>query len=88
MQLHPLVLSPACLVSFGSFPGELADMETFATVRVCERFSIPVIGLRGVSDGQSDTADAASWEERLALIDHNLAEFRDKVTSAFVNITG
>ena len=63
-------------------------METFATVRVCERFSVPVIGLRGVSDGQSETAGVASWEARPALIDRNLAESLDEISGAFADLIG
>ena len=67
---------------FDSFAGEMADMETFAIVRVCERFSIPVIGLRGVSDGSEKVEGVSSWEEKLALIDRKLAEALDTISGS------
>ncbi len=58
---------------------ELADMETFAVVRVCERFGLPLMGLRGVSDGPTGNGSVRDWEAPLELLDSRLAEAIDLI---------
>ena len=67
---------------FRSIQEDLADMETFAVVRVCSLFSIPVIGLRGVSDGAEPIGGAETWEKKLALLDQRLSEVYDVLIEA------
>jgi adenosylhomocysteine nucleosidase len=52
---------------------DLVDMETFAVVRACARFNIPVIGIRGVSDGPGTLDGIDSWTGMLGLLDERLA---------------
>ena len=55
----------------------MVDMETFAVVRAAARFGVPVLGLRGVSDGRTDLSELSHWTDALAGIDLRLAEALD-----------
>ncbi|UXS02922.1 5'-methylthioadenosine/S-adenosylhomocysteine nucleosidase [Agrobacterium tumefaciens] len=33
---------------------DMVEMETYAVLRACQRFGVPLIGLRGISDGKAD----------------------------------
>lgn len=53
---------------------QMVDMETFAVLRACQRAGLPLIALRGISDGQSDLTGLHDWTEYLHIIDEKLAE--------------
>lgn len=61
---------------------DLADMETFAVVRACQRFGVPVIGLRGVSDGPGTLQGIDDWTGMLNLLDERLAAAVDLIPAA------
>jgi adenosylhomocysteine nucleosidase len=61
---------------------DMVDMESFAVVRACQRFGVPVMGLRGISDGPGELADMLGWTQLLALLDERLAEAVDMLASA------
>jgi len=65
----------------------MADMETFAVLRACERFGVLMLGLRGISDGPGDLSAMSDWTSRLDLIDTHLAEAVD-VLIAHVSVAG
>ena len=44
-------------------------METFAVLRACQRFELPLIGLRGISDGSADLRHVDDWKEYLHVIE-------------------
>ncbi len=71
---------------YDGFAADLADMETFAVVRACQRFDIPVIGPRGVSDGPGDRDGAGGWTDRLALLDGRLASVINLLPAALTSI--
>ena len=62
---------------------DMVDMETFAVVRAAARFGVPVIGLRGVSDGRTDLSALEHWTDALAEIDLRLAEALDLLPAHF-----
>ncbi|MEP3439163.1 MAG: 5'-methylthioadenosine/S-adenosylhomocysteine nucleosidase [Hoeflea sp.] len=64
---------------------DMVDMETFAVVRAASLFSIPVIGLRGISDGKSDLTHIDDWTEYLHVIDEKLALAVDRVEAAIAS---
>ena len=64
---------------YAQIDADLVDMETFAVLRACQRFDVPMIGLRGVSDGPGDLDALAGWTELLALLDERLAEAVDQL---------
>ncbi|SNZ07552.1 5'-methylthioadenosine/S-adenosylhomocysteine nucleosidase [Cohaesibacter gelatinilyticus] len=51
---------------------EMVDMESFAIWRVCEKFAMPMIGLRGISDGEKELQQISDWTEYLHIIDEKL----------------
>ena len=59
--------------AFDAVPEDMVDMETFACLRACQRFCVPLIGLRGISDGETDVSHIGDWEEYLHVIDEKLA---------------
>jgi adenosylhomocysteine nucleosidase len=42
-------------------------------MRACQIFGVPLIGLRGISDGDTDVTGVHDWEEYLHVIDEKLA---------------
>jgi adenosylhomocysteine nucleosidase len=61
---------------------DMVEMETFAILRACQRFAIPLIGLRGISDGKADVNHIDDWTEYLHVIDEKLADAVDKLCVA------
>jgi len=62
---------------------DMVDMETFAVVRAAARFGVPVMGLRGVSDGRTDLSALEHWTDALAEVDQSLAEALDLMHDHF-----
>jgi adenosylhomocysteine nucleosidase len=56
----------------------MVDMESCAVLRAASRFHIPMVGVRGISDGRHDLTDLRSWTEYLCVIDEKLAEVIQK----------
>jgi adenosylhomocysteine nucleosidase len=52
---------------------DMVDMETFAVMRCCQLFGVPLIGLRGISDGKEELKHVNDWTEYLHIIDEKLA---------------
>ena len=79
----PLTGLPSATLSTGSdivvgdryaaIDADLVDMETFAVLRACQRFGVPMMGLRGVSDGPGELDGVGGWTELLPLLDERLA---------------
>jgi len=61
---------------------EMVDMETFAVLRACQRFGLPMIGLRGISDGADELSHLGHWTQYLHLVDERLAEAADLLADA------
>ncbi|MER8481364.1 5'-methylthioadenosine/S-adenosylhomocysteine nucleosidase [Mesorhizobium sp. M1322] len=53
---------------------DMVDMETFACLRACQLFGVPLVGLRGISDGAADLRHVGDWKEYLHVIDEKLAD--------------
>jgi adenosylhomocysteine nucleosidase len=60
--------------AYGAIEADMVDMETFAVLRACMSFGIPLIGLRGISDGKTEVHHIDDWTEYLHVIDEKLAE--------------
>ncbi|NTJ44268.1 5'-methylthioadenosine/S-adenosylhomocysteine nucleosidase [Agrobacterium larrymoorei] len=61
---------------------DMVEMETFAILRASQRFDVPVIGLRGISDGKADVHHIGDWTEYLHVIDEKLADAVDRLCDA------
>ena len=90
LPLAPLVpgLAPATLstganivsgAAFDSVPEDMVDMETFAVLRACQAFSVPLLALRGISDGKAELTQMADWTQYLHIIDEKLAAAVDLI---------
>lgn len=85
----PLVSIPSASLSTGSdivvgdrfaaIDADLVDMETFAVLRACQRFGVPMMGLRCVSDGPGELDGVSGWSELLPLLDKRLAAAVDRL---------
>ena len=67
---------------YDAIPEQMVDMESFAVCRACMGFGIPLIGLRGISDGRAPLTGLADWTRYLGLIDRRLAEALDLTETA------
>ena len=67
---------------YAAIDADMVDMESFAVVRACQRFGVPVMGLRGISDGPGELADMLGWTQLLALLDERLAQAVDMLEGA------
>ena len=59
--------------AYDTIDADMVDMETFACLRACQLFGVPLIGLRGISDGAADLRHVGDWTEYLHVIDEKLA---------------
>jgi adenosylhomocysteine nucleosidase len=65
--------------AYDGIDAEMVDMETFAVLRACQFFDVPLVGLRGISDGATDLHRIDDWREYLHVIDERLAVAVDKL---------
>ncbi len=59
--------------AYDAIDEDMVDMETFAVLRACQMFGVPLIGLRGISDGANDISHVSDWTEYLHVVDEKLA---------------
>lgn len=75
--LPPATLSTgANVVSGAAYDGieaEMVDMETYAVLRACQAFGLPLLALRGISDGAEELSHVDDWRQYLHVIDEKLA---------------
>lgn len=67
---------------FEQLQADMVDMETFAVKRVCQLFDVPLIALRGISDGKKELQQFEDWTELLPLLDEKLSTTLDRVIEA------
>lgn len=68
--------------AYRSIDADMVDMETFAVLRACHTFKLPLIGLRGISDGREDLKHIDDWTQYLHIIDRKLALAVDSLCDA------
>lgn len=66
---------------------DMVDMETYAVLRACQRFKVPLVALRGISDGDRELGHLADWTQYLHVIDEKLAHAVDLLEAAIANGT-
>lgn len=59
--------------AYASIAEDMVDMETYAVWRACMAAGVPMVGLRGVSDGQAPLTGLSSWTDLLPILDRHLA---------------
>ena len=68
--------------AYDGIDADMVDMESFAVMRAADRFDVPLIGLRGISDGRSDLTGLHDWTEYLHIIDERLSDALDRLGMA------
>lgn len=71
--------------AYDAIDADMVDMETFAVLRACMAFGVPLIGLRGISDGAADLHHYDNWTEYLHVIDEKLADAVDRLEVALAD---
>jgi len=71
--------------AFDAVGEDMVDMETFACLRACQAFGVPLVGLRGISDGDGDVEHIGDWLEYLHVVDENLAAAVQKLEAAIAD---
>lgn len=64
---------------------DMVDMETYAVLRACHQFHLPLIALRGISDGAAELRRLSDWTQYLHLVDEKLATAVDLLEKAVAN---
>lgn len=80
----------ANVVSGAAYRGinaEMVDMETYAVLRACQRFEVPLIALRGISDGDEELGHLDDWKRYLHIVDEKLAHAVDLLEAAIADGT-
>lgn len=68
--------------AYDTIDADMVDMETFAVLRTCHAFNLPLIGLRGISDGKQELKHVDDWKEYLHVVDRKLALTVDSLFEA------
>lgn len=68
--------------AYAAIEEDMVDMETFAHLRAAQNFGVPLIGLRGISDGAADLGGMNDWTRYLRVIDGKLAAAVDLLHKA------
>ncbi|MGV3694884.1 MAG: 5'-methylthioadenosine/S-adenosylhomocysteine nucleosidase [Paracoccus marcusii] len=68
--------------AYAAIEEDMVDMETFAHLRAAQNFGVPLIGLRGISDGAADLGGMDDWTRYLQVIDGKLAAAVDLLHEA------
>ena len=65
--------------AYDAVDAEMVDMETFALLRACQAFGVPLVALRGVSDGRAELKALEDWTSTLHHVDEALADALDRL---------
>jgi len=68
--------------AYEAIEADMVDMESFAILRATMAFEIPMIGLRGISDGAAELSNLDDWTEYLHVVDERLADAVDILEAA------
>jgi adenosylhomocysteine nucleosidase len=68
--------------AYDGIDSDMVDMETYAVLRAAMRFGVPLIGLRGISDGREELRHYNDWHQYLHVVDERLAGAVDLLAQA------
>ncbi|MEJ5022400.1 5'-methylthioadenosine/S-adenosylhomocysteine nucleosidase [Ochrobactrum vermis] len=71
--------------AYASIEADMVDMETYACLRACQLAGVPLVGLRGISDGASELQHVGDWTQYLHIIDEKLANAVERLEGAIAN---
>ncbi|KFC72315.1 5'-methylthioadenosine nucleosidase / S-adenosylhomocysteine nucleosidase [Devosia sp. LC5] len=69
--------------AYDAIEADMVDMETYAILRACQSFGVPLLALRGISDGVAELNHLADWTRYLHIIDEKLAAAVDLIEAAY-----
>lgn len=81
----------ANIVSGAAYDGidaDMVDMETWALLRSCQAWGVPLVALRGISDGAAELEHVGNWTEFLHVIDEKLGDAVDRLEAALPELLG
>lgn len=67
--------------AYDRIDAEMVDMETWALLRAARTFGVPLVALRGVSDGRAELQALEDWTSTLHQVDENLADALDRLAA-------
>lgn len=70
---------------YDDIAADMVDMESWAVLRACQSFAVPMIGWRGISDGREELRALKDWTQYLHLVDARLAEAVDMLKRALIS---
>ena len=70
---------------YDDIDADMVDMETYAHMRAAMAHDVPIVGLRGISDGKEELRHVGDWTEYLHIIDEKLAAAVDRLEAAFAD---
>ena len=73
LQAYLEALPCKILTAYDGIEADMVDMESWAVLRAAKRFGLPMVGLRGISDGRNDLTGLHDWTEYLHILDEKLA---------------
>ncbi len=65
--------------AYKNINADMVDMESYALLRTCQTYNIPMIALRGISDGKHELNHIDDWQQYLHIIDEKLAYIIDRL---------
>jgi len=68
--------------AYANIAADMVDMETYAVLRACQGYKLPLIGLRGISDGAVELQHISGWTEYLHIVDRKLSYAVDSLFTA------
>lgn len=74
-------------IAYERIAAQMVEMETYAVLRACQRFGVPLVALRGISDGDRELGHLDDWTQYLHVIDEKLAHAVDLLEAAIANGT-
>jgi adenosylhomocysteine nucleosidase len=69
--------------AYDGIDADMVDMETYAILRACQAYGVPLLALRGISDGAAELRHVEDWTRYLHIIDEKLAEAVAIVEAAY-----
>jgi len=68
--------------AYATIAEDMVDMETFAVLRACHMAEVPLVALRGISDGARELKQVSDWTDYLHIIDEKMAIAVDRLSEA------
>lgn len=71
--------------AYHALDAEMADMETYSILRACQHFGVPMVCVRGISDGKAQLAEFTDWSRALGILDIKLSAAVDRLLEDMID---